>query len=136
MFFRRLLACARGGALIEFAIVAPVFLVLMMGTVEVCRLMWITQAVNELAFSAARCMAVSTNCSTVDSIRTFAQTRASASALTITSSSDITATANTTCRGLSSAAMVTIPVKFASPMAGLIPIFPATVTATGCFKNS
>ena len=55
----RIFGQARGGtAAIEFAIVAPAFMMLLFGTVEFGRLLWTQQALQETAIAGARCMAI------------------------------------------------------------------------------
>ena len=56
---RRALGRAQDGAIaVEFAILAPVFLALVFGTIEFGRLMWTYQALQETAIAGARCMAL------------------------------------------------------------------------------
>jgi Flp pilus assembly protein TadG len=53
------LAGARGGATaVEFALVAPLFLMLIFGTTEFGRLLWTEQALQETAIAGARCVAI------------------------------------------------------------------------------
>jgi Flp pilus assembly protein TadG len=55
----RLLADGESGsAAIEFALAAPLFLMLLFGTVEFGRLLWVKQALQEAAVAGARCMAL------------------------------------------------------------------------------
>lgn len=48
----------RGAAALEFALVAPIFLTLVIGTVETARWAWGAAATRDLAARAARCIAV------------------------------------------------------------------------------
>jgi Flp pilus assembly protein TadG len=49
--------------LVEFALVAPVFLALLFGILEFGRALWTLQALQETAIAGARCMALpQTNC--------------------------------------------------------------------------
>lgn len=48
----------RGAAAIEFALVAPLFLSLLIGTAELSRWAWGAAATRDLAARAARCIAV------------------------------------------------------------------------------
>ena len=55
----QILGQAQGGtSAIEFALVAPAFLALLLGTVEFGRLLWTEQALQETAIAGARCMAI------------------------------------------------------------------------------
>jgi Flp pilus assembly protein TadG len=47
-----------GAAIIEFALVAPMFLALVFGTIEYGRLLWTQQALQQAAIAGARCMAI------------------------------------------------------------------------------
>jgi TadE-like protein len=53
-----LAACRRGAAALEFALIAPLFLALSFGTVELAHWAWGAAAVRELAARAARCISV------------------------------------------------------------------------------
>ena len=48
----------RGVSALEFALTALPFLMLLVGTIELGRLLWMRQAMQSLAGSAARCMGV------------------------------------------------------------------------------
>jgi Flp pilus assembly pilin Flp len=48
----------RGAAALEFALVAPIFLALVIGTVETARWAWGAAATRDLAARAARCISV------------------------------------------------------------------------------
>jgi Flp pilus assembly protein TadG len=53
------LAAARDGATaVEFALVLPMFLMLVFGAVEFGRLLWTKQALQETAIAGARCVAI------------------------------------------------------------------------------
>ena len=62
----RTLGRAQNGAtLVEFALVAPVFLALLFGALEFGRALWTQQALQETAIAGARCMALpQTGCAT------------------------------------------------------------------------
>lgn len=60
----------RGVAAIEFALVVPVFLVLVFGTIEAGRLMWYQVSMQRAVAVAARCGALgTTGCTTDPAIR-------------------------------------------------------------------
>lgn len=50
-------ACS-GATAVEFALVAPMFLMLVFGTIEFGRLLWTEQALQETAIAGARCVAI------------------------------------------------------------------------------
>jgi Flp pilus assembly protein TadG len=53
-----LATCRRGAATLEFALVAPLFLALSFGTLELAHWAWGAAATRDLAARAARCIAV------------------------------------------------------------------------------
>jgi TadE-like protein len=54
-----------GATLVEFALVSPVFLAPLFGTLEFGRALWTQQALQQTAIAGARCMALpQTNCAT------------------------------------------------------------------------
>lgn len=53
-----LFATCGGSAVIEFAMVAPVFLMLVFGCIEFGRLLWTQQALQQTAIAGVRCMAI------------------------------------------------------------------------------
>lgn len=58
---RRLCDLARAGAgttAVEFALVAPMFLMLVFGTIEFGRLLWTEEALQQTAIAGARCVAI------------------------------------------------------------------------------
>lgn len=59
MIFAALRRDDGGAAALEFAIVAPIFLALVIGMIELARWSWGAAATRDLAARAARCMAVS-----------------------------------------------------------------------------
>jgi Flp pilus assembly protein TadG len=64
---RRFVNDSRGTAAIEFAFVVLPLMLLMFGSIEVSRLVWVQNAVHEAAISGARCMAIrAANCANAD----------------------------------------------------------------------
>jgi len=47
-----------GASAVEFALVAPVFLLMLFGMIEFARLFWTTHALHETAIATARCMGI------------------------------------------------------------------------------
>ncbi|UXT20447.1 pilus assembly protein [Agrobacterium tumefaciens] len=47
-----------GATAVEFALVAPVFLLMLFGMIEFARLFWTTHALHETAIATARCMGI------------------------------------------------------------------------------
>ena len=69
----RLRACESGSAMVEFALVGGLFFLLLIGVVEVGRLLWTLNALHYGAQQAARCAAVNSGlCGTNDKLQTWA----------------------------------------------------------------
>jgi Flp pilus assembly protein TadG len=136
---RRIGSCIRGNMSVEFALVLPVFLVLITGCMEYCRVLWMVQSLNSVAYSTARCVTYGTgvtsgtNCSTDAATQDYAVSLAAKYGLSV-QSGDVTKTTNQTCNGNTGLIKVTVQKTFSSPFAGLINTFPSTVTGVGCYK--
>lgn len=123
--------CRRGATIVEFALLAPVFLAMMLGLIEIARLIWTRQTLEEVAFETARCMSVGTTCATADARRGFAVERAHAMGLTL-SPAGVVPVAATTCNGAKGANRVVLRLAFVSAARGLVPL-PRTIRAAACF---
>lgn len=70
---RRFSGCERGSTVVEFALVGGLFFLLLIGVVEVGRLIWTLNALHYGAQQAARCAAVNSSlCGTTDKLRSWA----------------------------------------------------------------
>lgn len=134
MMPRRLASDREGAIAVEFAILAPVFLMMLLGLVEGGRALWMEQSLGEVAYSTARCVSYDTTCSTSTAQKNYAISRASDYALAV-QASQVTITTNTTCSGNSGAVKVTISVPFNSAISGLITQLPTTINGQGCFAK-
>ncbi|WP_245653427.1 TadE/TadG family type IV pilus assembly protein [Sphingomonas pituitosa] len=130
----RLLADRRGATAIEFGLLAPVFLLLLFGLIEMGRLLWVKQVLTETAYSAARCGALASPCKTQGDIRSFAAARGARWGIRIDASL-IDYAAAATCDGNAGSVQVTIRYAFASPLSGFIAALPQDVQAHGCFPK-
>jgi Flp pilus assembly protein TadG len=71
---RRLFLCSRGAAAVEFALVMPAFLALVLGGLSVCVLMYSNVSLQDATERGARCFSVDTaTCSSATAAQTFAQ---------------------------------------------------------------
>ena len=124
------LARARGGnTAIEFAIIAPAFLLLLLGTMEFARLLWTQSTLQQAVEAAARCASV--NPSTCDN-QADTQTYAANQMYGLTVSSSVfTVTLNTAC-GRNSGNLVSASMPFDFVVSGLFPWTP-TLNAQSCF---
>lgn len=72
----RLLGDRTGAAAVEFALVVPAFLLLLIGIMEFGRLMWTQNALHYAVEEAARCSAVDTTvCTSTSTTQSFAAAR-------------------------------------------------------------
>ncbi|MFW2831265.1 TadE/TadG family type IV pilus assembly protein [Sphingomonas sp. ID0503] len=127
----------RGATVVEFALVAPLFLTALLGMIEGARALWMRQALQQTAFSAARCYALQEDCKTQAGTKTWAQTFARKMGVRITQAQVTEATRPTTCTGGGTIPMtrVRISVPFNSPATGFVPAAWTTVAASSCFPN-
>lgn len=73
---RRLLSDHAGAAAVEFALVVPVFLLMLIGIMEFGRLLWTQNALHYAVEEAARCSAIDTDvCSSTSTTQSFAAGR-------------------------------------------------------------
>lgn len=142
-FVRGALRRAEGGNVaIEFALVLPMFLALVFGTVEYGRLLWTREALQETATVGARCMALSNSaCASGGSYNaadttSYIQRVARNWGLTIPNA-NITLTPNATCGGTTGFSEVSITTTFTSvvPRIVLLPAGGVSLNATACYPN-
>lgn len=130
----RLLRCSTGAAVVELALLAPAILLLMLGTIEVSRMAWTRQTLDDVAYSAARCMAVSGACATSSAQKAYAVDRAAGYGIAITDAA-VTPAAAVNCRGFPNSSRITIVAPTASPLNGFLPALPNSITAQACFPQ-
>ncbi|MGH7112305.1 MAG: TadE family protein [Stellaceae bacterium] len=129
---------------IEFALVFPMFLALVFGTIEYGRLLWTREALQETATAGARCMAMSYspcasggNYSPANTI-SYVQQVAQGWGLSIPRA-NITPQSgqNVSCGGTSDFSKVLITYTFTSvvPKIVLLPAGGVTLNATACYPN-
>ncbi|MEG8040760.1 TadE/TadG family type IV pilus assembly protein [Sphingomonas sp. LR60] len=121
----------RGATVIEFAIVLPLLLMALFGLIEGARLIWMDQALDQAAYSTARCRTIaSAACDSAAKQVSYAVTRAKANGITVTPANVVIDPA-ATCGGSTSGLSVTLTVAFSSPVGKLLPL-PATVRGRSC----
>jgi Flp pilus assembly protein TadG len=120
--FRRLHTDRRGATIVEFALVAPIFLAALFGLLEGARMLWTVQALNETAYGIARCKLIATPaCDTPAKQVDFARQRARANGIAV-AADDIVIDENATCKGKTGALSVSVRSRFNSPVRGLLPL--------------
>jgi Flp pilus assembly protein TadG len=133
-----------GATVIEFALVAPMFLALLFGTIEVGRALWAQQALQETAIAGARCMALPQSaCAsavtyTYNATRTMTYIQQVANQWGISlPSANITQNNAANCGGTSGFSKVSLAITFQSAVPNLVNIFGGIpLTATACFPNN
>lgn len=126
----------RGAAATEFALVAPVFLMMLFLLLDGGRMLFTKQALNELATAAARCAALQpSGCTTAAEVRSWAADRGHTRSQLQLTSAMVTVTMSGSCNGQSSMAQATIAMPYKKGAMNLLPqsVAPSTLTATSCF---
>ncbi len=134
MGLSKLRQCNKGSTIVEFALVAPAFVMIIFGIIEASRVFWIKQTLDEVAYSTARCMSVSSTCDGTGAPQSYAIARARGYSISLTAP-QVVSVNGTACKGTTGANSVTITKNIGSPMGGLIPQMPSTLRATACFPT-
>lgn len=131
MSFRSLSRCSTGAAILEFALLAPLFIAMLFGLIEFGRAYWTRQTLKEVAFHTARCIAIDDACATQQQRVAFAVARAGDYSILV-APSEVSAASGVTCRGQASSHEVAISIPFSSPIAGF-GFLPDRLEANACF---
>ena len=125
-----------GAVAIEFAIVALLFISFVLGIFEFSRLLWVKQAVTDVAARAARCATAgdansATACTNNPEINDFAIAEAASMGILLVRN-DVTVGQDVQCNGYR-ANQVDITFDFISPVADLIPGLMKEISVQGCY---
>jgi Flp pilus assembly protein TadG len=132
---------ARGTTAIEFALVAPVFLMLIFGAIEYSRLLWTLNALQQVAFDGARCMAIPQSACAVggsyDSTNTTAHITQTGSQWGLSLQS-VNLSQNVSCGGTTGFSRVQVSTNFVTPVPQIVLLAAAgtTLQATACYPNN
>jgi Flp pilus assembly protein TadG len=134
-------AAACGGAsAIEFALVAPMFLMIVFGTIEFGRLLWTKQALQQTAIAGARCMAIAQGAiqgspCAAGGTTSYIQSVASGWGLSLQSSN---IQLSSSCGTTSGFSQVQITSTFNTPVPQLVQLATGgtQLTATACYPNN
>jgi Flp pilus assembly protein TadG len=132
---RALLHDRKGGSMIEFALLAPTFLMFIFLLLDGGRMLFAKQSLNEVATATARCYAIkSANCSDAASARTWAINRG----LTRDNLAVSDVTFASSCDSGLAGAKVTVSTVFKKGAMTLLPqsVAPSTLTSTACFPTT
>jgi Flp pilus assembly protein TadG len=129
-----LIRSERGSAAVEFALVAPTFLMFLFLILDGGRMVFTRQALNEVATATARCAAIkATGCTTKANAEGWAVSRGSArdNVRVATATVEI----GTSCNNVANMARATVTTNWKKGSMTLLPqsIAPATLTSSACF---
>ncbi len=134
------MADRRGSTAVEFAIVAPLLLMLMFAGLELARLLWTWQALQLASDQTARCVAISgTACTAPASYAVTTATGYGATGLLAANVQIANAppgiTNATACNppAGNTAVRVTLSLAFTSVVGALLPNLSQTITTTSCY---
>lgn len=134
----RLLDNQRGAGAVEFALLAPTFLMFLFLLFDGGRMIFAKQSLNELATATARCMATKqSQCADTSSTRNWAVSRGLARNNLQLTSSNVTINVAATCGGVSNMIQATISMPWKKGAMTLLPqsVAPSSLTATACFPT-
>ena len=125
-----------GAVAIEFAIVSLLFISFVLGVFEFSRLLWVKQAVTDVAARAARCATAgdansATACTNNPEINDFAIAEAASMGILLVRN-DVTVGQDVQCNGYR-ANQVDITFDFISPVADLIPGLMKEISVQACY---
>lgn len=122
-----------GVTAVEFALVAPVFMMFMFLIIDGTRAVWTYQTLQEVATNSARCAALKqAACADNASVQSYAVARAAASGVRL-GAADVTLTASTTCQTMSGMVKVAISTAYQGATTQLLPTSLTMLATDGCF---
>jgi len=134
----RLLRSQHGAGAVEFALLAPTFLMFLFLLFDGGRMIFAKQSLNELATATARCMATKqTACANVSSTQGWAVSRGLVRNNLQLANSNVTIDTAATCGGVSNMIQATITMPWKKGAMMLLPqsVAPNSLTATACFPT-
>jgi Flp pilus assembly protein TadG len=130
---RRIFGDVRGASAVEFALLAPVFLLFVFGVIETGRYVWTRQVVQQAAYSAVRCFALgAAGCADANAARAYAVAEAAKGGIEIDLAA-VEAQLPVTCDGVAGQGRVRIDTPFASALPAMLPQFAQTISTSACF---
>ena len=123
----------RGATAVEFALVAPTLLMFLFLLMEGARLIWSQQVLQEVAFSTARCSALSlSSCSSDTLAKGYAVSRAASSSLTVTAA-NVTIEGSATCGTIAGMRRVMVTMPWDSAATTYLPAARTRLSVQSCF---
>lgn len=133
---RRLLSDRRGVTAVEFALVAPAFMMFMFLIIDGARAVWTYQTLQAVATDSARCAALGvTGCKTSSEVQTYAVNRANGYGVSLTSSA-VTLTSAATCSSVAGMTKVAISTSYQGATTKLLPSPVTTLSTESCFPTA
>ncbi len=135
---RRLLRSQDGAGTVEFALLAPTFLMFLFLLLDGGRMMFAKQSLNELATATARCMATKqSSCDNASDTQSWAVARGLARSNLQLTTTNVTINTSATCGGVSNMIQATITMPWKKGAMNLLPqsVAPSSLTATACFPT-
>lgn len=132
----RLLRDRRGVTAVEFALVAPAFMMFMFLIIDGARAVWTYQTLQEVATSTARCAALGvTGCKTASEVQSYAVARAAATGVPLATSA-VTLTSAATCSSVAGMTKVAIASSYQGATTKLLPSSVSTLSTESCFPTA
>lgn len=132
----RLLRDRRGVTAVEFALVAPAFMMFMFLIIDGARAVWTYQTLQEVASNTARCAALGvTGCKTAPEVQSYAVARAAATGVKLTAGA-VTLTSAATCSSVAGMTKVAIASSYQGATTKLLPSSVSTLSTESCFPTA
>ena len=132
----RLLRDRRGVTAVEFALVAPAFMMFMFLIIDGARAVWTYQTLQEVASNTARCAALGvTGCKTALEVQSYAVARAAATGVKMTAGA-VTLTSAATCSSVAGMTKVAIASSYQGATTKLLPSSVSTLSTESCFPTA
>lgn len=133
---RRLFCDGSGVTAVEFALVAPAFMMFIFLIIDGARMTWSYQALQEVATSSARCAALdATGCKTSSEVKDYAVARAAASGIKLTTDA-VTLSSAATCYSVAGMTKVVIASAYQGATTKLLPSALSMLNIESCFPTS
>jgi Flp pilus assembly protein TadG len=125
-----------GAAVVEFALVAPIFLMFVFLILDGGRMIFAKQSIGEVATATARCAALkATGCTNAANAKDWAISRGLTRDNLALAAANIDVVVGTTCNGVANMAKATISMSWKRGAMTLLPqsVAPSTLTSIACF---
>ncbi len=140
---RGLFKARSGASAMEFAVLATPMVLLLFGVLEIGRLQWTRNAVEEVAAAGARCVGLaSVSCSDNGSPRAYNSsktlsymTNEAMSWSVNVANADIVVSTAATCQGLSNFTQVTVSHRFRSGLLAIAGLSDYPIASVACYPN-